>query len=454
MNRGIAVQPTPRPAPRSREVLRPSGKPSLLRLLLAIATALPLFAAPVAAQAAVKLSAMSPQSGPIFGGNLVTVYGTGLDAITGVRNTTSGQSGTITEKSSTELTFRAPRANQEGGATLAFDSSEGAFQAPSNYMYYTLITSGPSPSTGPETGGTEITVLGRDLDQVISVQFSRGVGTIKRQSPTSITIVAPPTDSPYGTTVSLQFPNGYAAFPWNYDDVYTPPLVESLSPNHGSVSGGNSVTIRGQWIWGTKSVTFGTTDAPITESGNGYVTVTAPPARAGTALVKLTNREGTSVGTVYRYDPLPTPPTVSSLAPSRGPVAGGTNVVIAGANLATVTSVKFGAAAAAIVRKTAASVTVTAPAGAAGAATVTVVNPDGQATSNYTYDAPVPSDPVGPTPEPVGPTPEPVVPTPDPVGPTPEPGGSVPNPGGATPVPGGSVPEADPGTPNPGAGAP
>lgn len=386
------MEPTPRPAARPREVLRPSGARSTLRvLLLVIAAALTLLAAPMAAQAAVRLTSMSPQSGPIFGGNLVTVSGTGLDAITGVRNGTNNRSGTITEKSSTTLTFRAPQADQEGGATLAFDSPEGAFQAPSNYMYYPVIYGSPSPSSGPETGGTEIRMQGRDLDQVIAARFSRGVGTIKSQSPTSITIIAPPTDSPYGTTISLEFPNGFAQFPWSYDDVYTPPLVSSLSPNRGSVIGGNPVTIRGQWLWGTKSVTIGTADAPITDSGNGYVTVTAPPGRAGTALVKLTNREGTSVGTVYRYDPLPTPPTVSSLAPNRGPTAGGSSVVVTGTNLATVTSVRFGATVAAIVRKSATSLTVTAPGGAAGAATVTVFNPDGQATGSYTYDAAPPS---------------------------------------------------------------
>src|SRR4051812_36924967 len=92
-----------------RRTTRQTNPAALLRLLLlTLVAALPLVVAPGAAHAAVTLTTMSPQEGPVFGGNLVTVTGTGLDAITAVRNSTTGSYGVIKTKSATSLTFEAP----------------------------------------------------------------------------------------------------------------------------------------------------------------------------------------------------------------------------------------------------------------------------------------------------------------------------------------------------------
>ena len=60
-------------------------------------------------------------------------------------------------------------------------------------------------------------------------------------------------------------------------------------------------------------------------------------------------------------------PAVTSIAPTSGPTAGGTTVVITGTNLASATAVKFGSApATGLTANTANSVTATSPAGASG----------------------------------------------------------------------------------------
>src|SRR5204862_1864276 len=71
-------------------------------------------------------------------------------------------------------------------------------------------------------------------------------------------------------------------------------------------------------------------------------------------------------------------PTVTSLAPTAGPTAAGTNVVITGTNLPAATAVKFGATdATGFVVNSAVQITATAPAGAAGTVDVTVTTAGG-----------------------------------------------------------------------------
>ena len=92
------------------------------------------------------------------------------------------------------------------------------------------------------------------------------------------------------------------------------------------------------------------------------VTVTDPGGQSGS----LTN------GFIYG------PPTVSSVSPNNGPVAGGTAVTITGTNFATGATVTFGTAAATnVVVASATKITATTPAGTAGSVTVTVTNTGG-----------------------------------------------------------------------------
>ncbi len=73
-------------------------------------------------------------------------------------------------------------------------------------------------------------------------------------------------------------------------------------------------------------------------------------------------------------------PTVTSVSPNNGPVAGGTAVTITGTNFAAGATVTFGSAAATnVVVVNSTTITAKTPAGSAGAVTVTVTNSGGQA---------------------------------------------------------------------------
>ena len=81
-------------------------------------------------------------------------------------------------------------------------------------------------------------------------------------------------------------------------------------------------------------------------------------------------------------------PTVSGVAPPRGPVAGGTQVTITGTGFGTAATVTIGGVAATnVVVASATSITATTPAGDAGPAAVAVTTPGGTATlvAGFTY---------------------------------------------------------------------
>lgn len=84
------------------------------------------------------------------------------------------------------------------------------------------------------------------------------------------------------------------------------------------------------------------------------------------------------------------PPTVTSIDPVEGPVAGGTTVTITGSELDDVTGVTFGGTpGTALVIVNATSVTIDTPSNSPGAVDVVVTDPHGSATltNAYTYVA-------------------------------------------------------------------
>ena len=91
-------------------------------------------------------------------------------------------------------------------------------------------------------------------------------------------------------------------------------------------------------------------------------------------------------------EPRASPPSITSLSPTLGPVAGGASVSIVGKNFTGTTAVKFGTVAAtsfALISDTA--ITAVSPAQAVGVVNVTVTTPNGGTSAGvpYTYEAPL-----------------------------------------------------------------
>jgi hypothetical protein len=151
------------------------------------------------------------------------------------------------------------------------------------------------------------------------------------------------------------------------------------------------VTITGAGFDGVSSVLFDATAAiSFTVVNSTTITATAPAHAVGPVDITVVAFGGSGTGTgagLYTYGA----PTVTSVSPEGGPIAGGTVVTITGAGFNGVSSVLFDATAAisfTIVNST--TITATAPAHAFGTVDISVVGVGGTGTGTgfYTYVAP------------------------------------------------------------------
>ena len=174
------------------------------------------------------------------------------------------------------------------------------------------------------------------------------------------------------------------------------PTLSNVAPGLGATSGGQAVTISGTGFVSGAAVSIGgaaAANAAVASATS--ITAVTPPHAAGAVDVVVTNPDGQSArlaGAFNYQGPATPPPAVTSVGPSSGPVAGGTNVTIAGSGFAAGAAVHFGSSAAAsasVASET--SITATAPSGAAGRVDIVVTNPDGQSgrlVEAFTYTAP------------------------------------------------------------------
>ncbi|WP_373459631.1 putative Ig domain-containing protein [Cupriavidus necator] len=130
---------------------------------------------------------------------------------------------------------------------------------------------------------------------------------------------------------------------------------------------------------------------PNGQNDNGFV-YTPPANFIGTdSATFFTSDNGASWfpnGTV-QFNVTAGPPSVTAVAPSSGPVTGGTAVTVTGTNFVGVTAVRFGGTAASFVVNGATSLTATAPARPAGTVDITVTTASGtsvtSAADQFTY---------------------------------------------------------------------
>lgn len=163
------------------------------------------------------------------------------------------------------------------------------------------------------------------------------------------------------------------------------PVVTAVSPGTGPVVGGISVYVDGTNLSGATSVTFGGTAGTITHNTSTRITVTAPTGY-GTKNVTVTTDGGSgTLSNAFTYSP----PTITSIAPSSGPVAGAMSVQVNGTNLTYATGVTFGGVAGTITSVTDTRVTVTTPPSGANGAVDVVVTASGPETvtssGGFTY---------------------------------------------------------------------
>lgn len=188
------------------------------------------------------------------------------------------------------------------------------------------------------------------------------------------------------------------------DDSREDLAVVAVTPSSGSLAGGTAIAIEGRGFDGDAAVelffptavppTTVPAAAPTVVSSRILLAVTPElPAGFAATIADVVVRRGSHVAVkAQAFSYVSLPPTLSSVSPSGGPVGGGTAITIAGSGfLNGVTVTIGGTAAGSVVRVNPNQITCVTPVGGAGAANVTVTNPDGKSATlpgAFTYVGP------------------------------------------------------------------
>ncbi|NHQ93027.1 autotransporter domain-containing protein, partial [Janthinobacterium lividum] len=330
--------------------------------------------------AAPAVTSISPTSGPATGGTTVTITGTGFSGTTAVTFGATAATG-FTVNSATQITATAPAGSS--GTVDVRVTTPGGTSATSAADQFTFVAAPAvtsiSPTAGPATGGSTVTITGTGFSGTTAVTFGATAATgFAVNSATQITATAPA-----GTgTVDVRVTTTGGTSATSAADQFTyvaKPVVSSISPTSGTTAGGTTVIITGTGFSGTTAVTFGATAANgFTVNSATQITATAPAGSAGTVDVRVTSAGGTSNTSANDQFTYVAAPAVTSISPTSGPATGGTTVTITGTGFSGTTAVTFGATAATgFTVNSATQITATAPAGSSGTVDVRVTTSGG-----------------------------------------------------------------------------
>ncbi len=275
-----------------------------------------------------RLYALSPQRGAVEGGEAVTLVGTGLDqAQLAVRfgdalaiPAFAGSSNFI--QATTPAAEAALAVDVEARLATGRDALPAAFRYVASIEVHSL-----SPSFGPTSGGTAITVRGEGFPEGARLFVGALEATqVVRSSSTTITAITPRgTDGDVPVrVVSPEDPEseGILAYAFTYEGPFTLSVVD---PPLGARAGGTQVTLRGRGFQVGMDASFGAVAATSIEVLDPYTAVALTP-RGNTGIVDVgASREDGAAAMLagaFTY----VDPATSSGGSSGGPLNGNLNV--------------------------------------------------------------------------------------------------------------------------------
>jgi alpha-tubulin suppressor-like RCC1 family protein len=237
------------------------------------------------------VTSVSPKVGPSTGGTTVTISGGDLSGATKV-TFGANEATSFTVESSTSITATAPPGSGTVDVVVTTPAGISATGPADRYTYQLPPTvTKLLPKSGPTTGGTSVVITGTGFTAASAVSFGAlGATAYTVNSSTSITAVAP---AQAAGTFDVRVSNtaGQSAISSADRFKYTP-VIESVTPNSGSVSGSTSVEVTGTgFAPGSTATTFKFGNAKATAvncTSSTICTMKAPAHEAGTVHVVAT----------------------------------------------------------------------------------------------------------------------------------------------------------------------
>ncbi len=342
-----------------------------------------------------NISLISPNSGPITGGTSISISGSGFQA--GAIVSLSGLlCQNISVSSNSLITCQTP-SSSFGAKTITVvnpDAQSTSLAASFSYNFGAAPTvSSISPSNGPATGGTSLSIQGSNLYVGISVTVGGlNCTNVNIISSNSLTCVSPANGfgakSIVLTNIDAQTVSIANAFSYNSG---MPPSVFFSIPSSGLSVGGTSISISGSGFLNGATVSIGGLSCRnISVVSASLITCQTPAGNYGAKSIIVINPDAQSATLANGFSYIAgLAPVILSVSPSTGSATGSTPLSISGSNfLAGALITVGGTLCSSISVVSSTSVTCTTQGGSYGAKSVIVTNVDSQSftlANSFTY---------------------------------------------------------------------
>lgn len=240
------------------------------------------------------ITAVSPEEGPLAGGNTLTITGTGFVSSASILvGVTPCASSSVVNSTTAVCVLPAQLAGTYGITFTNPDTQSVVYPAAYTYQEAPTVTN-VALSAGALAGGTNVTVTGTGFLANATVDFGGSdCAVFGAINPTTITctttahaagvvdVVVTNEDTQTGTMSS-----GYT--------YQAAPSVVSVSPNSGLQAGGESVTITGTGFVGSSADFDVSACVGVTVVNDTTITCTTPPHAGGVVAVTVVNSDGQS----------------------------------------------------------------------------------------------------------------------------------------------------------------
>jgi len=157
-----------------------------------------------------------------------------------------------------------------------------------------------SPTTGLETGGTEVTITGANFSTTNRLLVDNTAVPFTVVDDSTIKFVT--SEHPVGKIgISIATTAGEVSLDNAFEFTPAPPLIESISPREGLDLGGYTVTLTGKRLNTATDVKFGSITAVYTIVNSNTITATVPAHAVGDITVTVINAIGTSNQVGFTY---------------------------------------------------------------------------------------------------------------------------------------------------------
>jgi len=307
----------------------------------------------------VFVTTVTPTSGSTTGGDSIKLLGSCLGTVTAVGFGTTQLNLTLASNvKATTLRVKLTTPRHSPGIYEIWIETNSTWIATT--LSYTFVCGDPyvtsiTPTQGPTSGSTTVTVTGYCFDTVTKAAFGDTVATLITATTVVVTLT---------TTITFKTPPHHhglftlwlksggtwhdSTVAYNFEYLCTP-TVTNASPTSGKTTGGTKVTVTGQCLGKIKKVGFGSitpsTWGTIQPTGTTTLIVVKTPVHsAGPVKIYYETTTGTwkDSGLDFTFF-LPTcSPTVASITPSAGKTTGNTAVTLTGSCLTGIGAVGFG----------------------------------------------------------------------------------------------------------------